>query len=118
MRALFPLLLILPSILAAESVLAQQTGEQIFSTHCIRCHVPVEIERLVRRDWAGRSADQLFESMTQTMPAEAPGSLAESEYLGELPSLQPYALERKETHQSHRITGLHEQRQSQAKFGI
>jgi quinoprotein glucose dehydrogenase len=43
--------------------------------------VPVEIERLVRRDWAGRSADQLFDSMTQTMPAEAPGSLAESEYL-------------------------------------
>jgi quinoprotein glucose dehydrogenase len=65
----------------AFTVAAAQDGAQLFATHCIRCHVPIEMQRLVHDNWAGRSADQLYVTMTGTMPAESPGSLAEAEYL-------------------------------------
>lgn len=77
----FRLLSLLPMLLCVESLQAQQSGAQVFATHCVRCHVPVEIERIVRSDWAGRTADQLFQRMTQTMPGETPGSLPEEDYL-------------------------------------
>ncbi len=73
---------ILPGILLLPlSVLAQQSGEQLFGVHCARCHATVEIERRVRNDWAGRLASDLFERTRQTMPADGPGSLSNAEYL-------------------------------------
>jgi mono/diheme cytochrome c family protein len=60
---------------------AQQTGEQIFGVNCARCHAAVEIDRRIRNDWAGRPASALFEITRQTMPADAPGSLSDSDYL-------------------------------------
>lgn len=63
---------------------AAEDGSQVFATHCLRCHVPVEMEQLVLDTWAGRSADQLHQAMKTTMPAESPGSLSDSEYLAVL----------------------------------
>jgi len=65
---------LLPDVAAAE-------GEQLFGAHCSRCHAPVEIERRLKGDWAGRTADQLFQATRQSMPGESPGSLSDSEYL-------------------------------------
>ena len=75
-RAFIIFLLLLPL-----STTAQQSGEQLFGVHCARCHAAVEIERRLRNDWAGRPATQLFERTRQTMPAAAPGSLSDAEYL-------------------------------------
>ena len=61
--------------------LSQAEGEATFGAHCARCHAPVEIERRMRGEWAGRSADLLFEITRQTMPGESPGSLSDSEYV-------------------------------------
>ena len=68
-------------ILLPVSALAQQTGEQVFGVHCARCHATVEIDRRIRNDWAGRPASQLFDITRQTMPADAPGSLSDPDYL-------------------------------------
>ncbi|MEM9683785.1 MAG: cytochrome c, partial [Pseudomonadota bacterium] len=67
-------LFITPSIVQAE-------GEATFGAHCARCHAPVEIERRMRGEWAGRSADLLYEVTRQTMPGETPGSLSDDEYV-------------------------------------
>jgi hypothetical protein len=75
----FSLLVLL--LLAPLSALAQQSGEQLFGVHCALCHAGVEIERRVRNDWSGRDASQLFHRVRQTMPASAPGSLSDAEYL-------------------------------------
>lgn len=71
--------LVLVWALLAQTALA--TGEATFGAHCARCHAPVEMERRLRGEWAGRSAQQLFEVTRQTMPAEVPGSLPERDYL-------------------------------------
>jgi len=73
--------LLVSLILSPVTVLAQQSGEQIFGVHCALCHATVEIERRVRNDWSGRPASQLFERTRQTMPAVAPGSLSDAGYL-------------------------------------
>ncbi len=74
-------LLVLPTLLFPVCLLAQQTGESLFGAHCARCHATVEIERRIRNDWSGRPASQLFERTRQTMPAAAPGSLSDADYL-------------------------------------
>ena len=75
------LLLVLPTLLFPVCLPAQQTGEALFGVHCARCHATVEIERRVRNDWSGRPVSQLFERTRQTMPAAAPGSLSDADYL-------------------------------------
>ena len=77
LRSFIFLALILLPLLAS----AQQTGDQVFGVHCARCHATVEIESRIRSDWAGRPASQLFERTRQTMPAGAPGSLSDADYL-------------------------------------
>ncbi|MCH8073366.1 MAG: PQQ-binding-like beta-propeller repeat protein [Proteobacteria bacterium] len=74
-------LLVLPTLLFPVCLPAQQTGEALFGVHCARCHATVEIERRVRNDWSGHTASQLFERTRQTMPAAAPGSLSDADYL-------------------------------------
>jgi len=73
--------LLLPLFLLSVSAPGQQSGDQIFGVHCARCHATVEIERRIRNDWSGRPASQLFERTRQTMPAAAPGSLSDADYL-------------------------------------
>ena len=67
--------------LTSGMTFAQQTGEQLFSANCARCHAGVEIERRLRGEWSGRTAGQLFERTRQTMPAESPGSLSDDDYI-------------------------------------
>lgn len=75
-KALVLLCLWAPQILPAAEV-----GEQLFGAHCSRCHTTTEIEKRIRNDWAGRTANLLFERTRSTMPGEAPGTLADSDYL-------------------------------------
>ncbi len=56
-------------------------GAAIFQAQCIRCHIPIEINARLQNDWTGRSAQELFERVSQSMPAENPGSLTNQEYL-------------------------------------
>jgi len=60
---------------------ANAEGEAAFGAHCAKCHAPVDITRRMNGEWAGRSADQLFDITRQTMPGETPGSLSDAEYL-------------------------------------
>jgi len=73
--------LVLFYLLAPTFLPAAESGEQLFGAHCSRCHTTAEIEKRVRNDWAGRTANLLFERTRSTMPGEAPGSLADSDYL-------------------------------------
>jgi glucose dehydrogenase len=66
---------------AAISAFAQQQGTDVFGASCARCHAPVEIQRRLSLDWAGRGADQLFQQVRRTMPGEAPGSLGDDDYV-------------------------------------
>ncbi len=65
----------------AASAFAQQRGEQLFGLHCALCHATVDIERRIRNDWLGRNAGQLFERTRLTMPAMAPGTLSDADFL-------------------------------------
>lgn len=68
-------------ILSSVSAHAQQGGAELFGVHCARCHANIEIERRIRNDWSGRPASQLYEVTRRTMPATAPGSLSDADYL-------------------------------------
>ena len=67
--------------IAPDRILAQQTPEQLFGVHCGRCHASIEIEQRVRNDWAGRTAHAFLEEVRRTMPAGAPDSLSDDDYL-------------------------------------
>ncbi len=56
-------------------------GSAVFQSQCARCHVQAEIEMRLRNDWDGRSAEELFEAIQTTMPADTPGVLDEQAYL-------------------------------------
>ena len=58
-----------------------ERGEGIFEAECARCHTSIEMQRRLQNDWAGRSAEELYQQIRATMPAESPGSLSDSEYL-------------------------------------
>jgi len=68
-------------LLSTFSGIARADDGATFGAHCARCHAPVEMERRLRGEWAGRSAGALFEITKQTMPAETPGALSDAEYL-------------------------------------
>ncbi|MGM0633350.1 MAG: PQQ-binding-like beta-propeller repeat protein [Pseudomonadota bacterium] len=56
-------------------------GSAVFQSQCARCHVQAEMEMRLRNDWDGRSAEELFEAIQTTMPADTPGVLDEQAYL-------------------------------------
>lgn len=56
-------------------------GQTLFQSECARCHVQAEIEMRLRNDWLGEPADELFETIKATMPAETPGSLSDAQYV-------------------------------------
>jgi len=79
------LLLLIMAVLTSVPAHAQGTsaerGQIIFQSECARCHVQAEIEMRLRNDWLGRPANELFESIKATMPAEMPGSLSDAQYI-------------------------------------
>jgi quinoprotein glucose dehydrogenase len=64
----------------AQSVNADR-GATVFQAQCVRCHIPIEINARLQNDWPGRTAQELFERISLTMPAENPGTLARQQYL-------------------------------------
>lgn len=56
-------------------------GEEVFQSQCVRCHAPAEITGRLTSAWVGRNADELFQRIKTTMPAESPGSRSDDEYL-------------------------------------
>ena len=59
---------------------AAPSAEAVWGAHCARCHAPNEIRARIQEGWLERSAGDLLERVRQTMPAESPGSLSQSEY--------------------------------------
>ncbi|MDT8399338.1 MAG: PQQ-binding-like beta-propeller repeat protein [Pseudomonadales bacterium] len=75
---LLSLLLVMP--------VAAQTGTPVppadtFQNACARCHIPIELEYRLRRDWLGRRAGELYQQLKTSMPADNPGSLSAAQYL-------------------------------------
>jgi glucose dehydrogenase len=62
-------------------------GADVFQSHCIRCHAQVEMTGRLQANWIGKSASELLQRVKATMPAEAPGSLTDADYLAVTPYL-------------------------------
>ncbi|MEX0618438.1 MAG: PQQ-binding-like beta-propeller repeat protein [Pseudohongiellaceae bacterium] len=58
-----------------------ERGQAAFEAECSRCHIPVEMDGRLRARWIGRTGEELYEQIRQTMPAETPGSLSNQQYL-------------------------------------
>jgi glucose dehydrogenase len=58
-----------------------QRGSEVFQSHCIRCHVNAEMTARLDANWKDKKADELFQRIKATMPAEQPGSRSDAEYL-------------------------------------
>ncbi len=56
-------------------------GAAEFQSACLRCHVPLEMTTRIINDWVGRSAEELYDQVSKTMPGENPGSLSTQQYL-------------------------------------
>ncbi|PCJ41560.1 MAG: quinoprotein glucose dehydrogenase [SAR86 cluster bacterium] len=70
---------IVPVVEAQE--LDANRGATVFQAECVRCHIPIEINARLQNDWVGRSAQELYDRVRLTMPAENPGSLNAQQYL-------------------------------------
>jgi glucose dehydrogenase len=57
------------------------SGRQVFQAHCERCHSNDEMTSRLNANWIGRSAQDLYQRIRSTMPAESPGSRSDDEYL-------------------------------------
>jgi len=66
---------------ASAQGLSAERGATVFQAQCVRCHIPIEINGRLQNDWPGRSAQELFQRISLTMPAENPGSLNNQQYL-------------------------------------
>ena len=55
-------------------------GEQIFGTHCARCHSSQEMTDIIHDKWVDRSTHEFFLINKKTMPGESPGSLSDFDY--------------------------------------
>jgi mono/diheme cytochrome c family protein len=53
-------------------------GDEVFKSHCARCHQPQELTNRLRSNWPNRNAGELFERIKTTMPAESPGSRSDA----------------------------------------
>ena len=47
-------------------------GEQIFGTHCARCHSSQEMTDIIHDKWVDRSTHEFFLINKKTMPGESP----------------------------------------------
>ncbi len=68
--------------LAAGAALAQGSpGEDVFNSRCVNCHVQAEMAGRLKDNWTGKKADELYQRIKTTMPAEEPGSLTDAQYI-------------------------------------
>jgi len=63
------------------SVINIESGKAVFQSHCARCHLPLGMQTRINTVWTGRSAENFYQKIKNTMPAESPGSLKNAEYL-------------------------------------
>lgn len=75
------LILALPAAAQDSPDASVERGQEIFEGECARCHIPVEMDARLRGRWIGRSGQELYDQIRQTMPAETPGSLSNEQYL-------------------------------------
>ncbi len=76
---LFAVVLAVGSVSSAAAQSGQ--GAQLFQAYCERCHANSEMSARLEASWMGRSAQDLYERIKTTMPAESPGSRSDDEYL-------------------------------------
>src|SRR5687767_2791574 len=58
-----------------------ERGRAAYRQFCSKCHAPAVFQGdEFRRDWGGRTAYELFESIRKTMPTENPGRLSRKRY--------------------------------------
>ena len=68
-----------PAALAARQV---ERGEQWFRSACLQCHALGAVSNPdFRLKWGGRTAQDLFDLISRTMPDGDPGSLSRGAYL-------------------------------------
>ena len=68
--------------LATGAALAQGSpGEDVFNSSCVNCHVQAEMAGRLQVNWVGKKADELYQRIKTTMPAEQPGSLTDAQYI-------------------------------------
>jgi cytochrome c5 len=68
-----------PAALAARQV---ERGEQWFRSACLQCHAVGAVSNPdFRLKWGGRTAQDLFDLISRTMPDGDPGSLSRGAYL-------------------------------------
>ncbi|MBM3885246.1 MAG: cytochrome c [Gemmatimonadetes bacterium] len=68
-----------PAALAARQV---ERGEQWFRSACLQCHAIGAVSNPdFRLKWGGRTAQDLFDLISRTMPDGDPGSLSRGAYL-------------------------------------
>lgn len=72
---------VLVSVNATAQTASLERGATLFQSECARCHVGAELEMRLRLSWLDRPANELFNSIKATMPAETPGSLSDPQYL-------------------------------------
>jgi glucose dehydrogenase len=65
----------------AHAADAQTSGAAVFQSQCARCHGDQDLSAQLRANWSGRGANELLQRIRTTMPADAPGSLTDAEYL-------------------------------------
>jgi glucose dehydrogenase len=73
--------LLLPALNVSAQTASVERGATLFQSECARCHVQADIEFRIQNRWLGRPANELFDSISATMPAETPGSLSPDQYL-------------------------------------
>lgn len=57
-----------------------ERGKAVYDAYCASCH-PAEFYEAQLARWQNAPVQELFESLSVTMPAENPGALATSQYL-------------------------------------
>jgi glucose dehydrogenase len=77
-----PLTLSLLPLAASSIAIANGvSGEEVFQSHCVRCHAGAEMSGRLTANWIGKNAGDLLQRIKATMPAESPGSLPDDAFL-------------------------------------
>jgi mono/diheme cytochrome c family protein len=68
--------------MSCGAALAQTSpGEAVFQSSCVNCHVQADTASRLQATWVGKKADELYQRIKTTMPAEQPGSLTDAQYI-------------------------------------
>ena len=71
-----------PAAVTAVPAVQARRGENAFLASCTACHASSEFSaNAFRRRWSNRTAADLFDLMSATMPEDAPASLSPEQYV-------------------------------------